>query len=138
MNDFEIFYRRIGRRTGPFATRDARQATRDFWVASGRDGAEWLVDRLVQEIHLSLLEGVANLLADIGAKSIEPILRALEAGVKSDQAQALLNALSWIEAAPHAISIDPVILEKVMGRYLSDADPDVREAACAATSILQL
>jgi hypothetical protein len=137
MNDFEVFYRRIGWRTGPFATRDARQATRDFWVASGRDGAEWLVDRLVKEIHLSLLEGVANLLADIGTKSIEPIIRALESGVKSDQAEALLNALSWIEAPYDAISIDPVILEKVVGRYLSDDDPDVREAACAVTSILQ-
>jgi hypothetical protein len=134
--ELERSYQLIGWRKGPFSSPTARKAIRDFWVASGSHGASWLARRIAAETHGDILEGVANLLADIGASSIEPIIRALDTGLGRDQVEVLLKALGWIEAPHNAAIADPNVLEGPVEKYLSDSDPDIREAACSATAIL--
>lgn len=132
--EYELFYGIINLRTGPFATRDVQKVVRDFWVAEGESGAAWLVDKLMKETHYSLMEGVSNMLADIGVDSIGSVLRALESGPRVDVAEALLKALGWIGVSVRSIAVDPILLEGVLGQYLSSVDPDIREAACGAVA----
>ena len=91
-----------------------RDSAHDFWVHSGTTGAEWLINRLATETHIDVLDGVANLLADLGATSIGPILTKLNARPTRDQADVLLRALGWAEAPRHAIAIPPVAVEKLL------------------------
>ncbi len=66
IEEFETYYRLIGWWRGPFGTREAQNAVRHFWVNHGAVGAEWLIERIARESHGDVLDGVANLLADIG------------------------------------------------------------------------
>jgi hypothetical protein len=94
---FEEQYNRIGWRTGPFATRDARQAVKEFWINSGQEGVDYLVERLNNEFHIDLIEGVSSLLVDIGPRSIDPIVQALNRPQsKRDNTDILLKTLGWI------------------------------------------
>jgi hypothetical protein len=136
-NQMEEFYRKIGWWKGPNSTPSIRGNVRNFWVNSGRKGASWLIERISRESHIDLLDGVANILADIGQASVEPIIGILGSGRPSrNQAEVLLKALGWIEAPLHAVSIPRVNLESVLERYLDHSDPDIREAALASTHIL--
>jgi hypothetical protein len=134
--DYEVFYRRIGWWKGPFATSEARKSVRKFWVDCGAGGAEWLIERIGRETHGDLLDGVANVLADIGQESIVPIAHKLKYEPARDQAEVLLKSLGWIEATQDAAISHPQDLWTTLERYLSNPDADIRAAACAATRIL--
>ena len=133
---FEQFYRKIGWWRGPNASQDVRTSVREFWTLSGSTGAKWLIDRIARETHIDVLDGVANLLADIGPSSIDPIIHKLKAKPTRDQVEVLLKALGWIEAPRHAIAIHQVDLEDALQNYLGHTESDIRSAACAATRIL--
>jgi hypothetical protein len=133
---YEQIYQKIGWWKGPLATAEAQRSLREYWVDRGTAGAEWLVDRIGSETHGDLLDGIANLLADIGPKSIVPIARKLEDEPTRDQAEVLLKSLGWIEATHDDAAVHPHDLWTILGHYLSDADADIRIAACAATRIL--
>jgi|GEM_PF-3358292 len=133
---FEQFYRKIGWWRGPNASQDVRTSVREFWTHSGSTGAKWLIDRIARETHIDVLDGVANLLADIGPSSIDPIIHKLKAKPTRDQVEVLLKALGWIEAPRHAIAIHQVDLENALQNYLGHTESDIRCAACAATRIL--
>ena len=135
-SEFEDFYQRIGWRTGPFASREAQKSVRDFWVSQGDAGAKWLVERLARETHVDVLDGAANLLADIGPKSVEPIVNSLEHERTRDHAEVLLKALGWIEAPQDVSPIHLDHLVRALATYLAHPDADIRAAACAATRIL--
>jgi len=133
---FEHYYRKIGWWRGPNASQDVRKSVRDFWAHSGSVGAKWLIDKIARETHIDVLDGVSNLLSDIGPSSIDPIIYKLKAKPTRDQVEVLLKALGWIEAPRHAIAIPQVILESVLQDYLWHTESDIRSAACAATRIL--
>lgn len=133
---FEGRYQRIGWHRGQFATPDARREVQRFWIEQGVIGAAWLVARIADETHESILQGVANLLADIGQASIGPILYTLGGDPGRDRAVVLLKALGWIGKGRHADGVDRLTIEDILGRYLADSDPDIREATCIATAIL--
>jgi hypothetical protein len=133
---FEAVYNRIGWWRGPFATLAARKEVREFWLRNSVVGASWLVERLATETHGDVLDGVANLLADIGTGSIKPIIGKLADKPTRDQTEVLLKALGWIEAPRDATIVDPQSVETTLDTYLSDKDLDIRAAACAATRIL--
>ena len=99
-------------------------------------GAQWLVERIARETHVDVLDGVANLLADIGTKGIAAIARKLEAEPTRDQAEVLLKSLGWIEAPQDVGGIHLESLGKSLEKYLWFEDVDIRVAACAATRIL--
>ncbi len=61
-------------------------------MSQGDAGAKWLVERLARETHVDVLDGAANLLADIGPKSVEPIVNSLEHERTRDHAEVLLKA----------------------------------------------
>lgn len=133
---FEEQYQRIGWWKGPHATPAARQGVREFWESWGPRGARWLVRRLRSESHLDLLSGVANLLADLGEVSLRPILDELEFEASRDQAEALLKALAWLGAAGATAGVFAGQLTPILAAFLTHDDPDLREAACRATSLL--
>lgn len=132
----EMYYHQVGWHKGRFATPMARKTVRIFWIGAGGEGAHWLVGRIATETHGEILEGVANLLADIGPSSIGPIADALDANFGRDRSEFLLKALGWIGAERDVPIVEPRRLEGIIGRYLSDTDPDIRESACAATAVL--
>jgi hypothetical protein len=134
--NFEDFYQRIGWRKGPYGSREAQKSVREFWVGQGAAGARWLVERLARETHVDVLDGAANLLADIGPKSIEPIASSLEYQPTRDHAEVLLKALGWIEAPQDVLAIQLDHLVRTLARYLAHTDADIRAAASAATRIL--
>jgi predicted HTH domain antitoxin len=133
---FEEHYQRIGWWKGPHATTAARQGVRDFWASLGPRGARWLVERLRNEWHVDLLSGVANLLADLGEVSLKPILDELELEASRDQEEALLKALAWLGAAGTTAGPLAGQLTPILAVFLTHEDPDLREAACRATSLL--
>ncbi len=135
-SEIEDFYQRIGWRSGPFASREAQKSVRDFWVSQGDAGAKWLVERLARETHVDVLDGAANLLADIGPKSVEPIVNSLEHERTRDHAEVLLKALGWIEAPQDVSPIHLDHLVRALATYLAHPDADIRAAASAATRIL--
>jgi hypothetical protein len=96
IEEFEEFYRRIGWWRGPVATPEARKSVREFWVDRGPRAVTWLVERIAKETHGDVLDGVANLLADIGPASIEPIIGKMEGEPTRDQAEVLLKALARV------------------------------------------
>ena len=135
-DNFEEQYQKIGWWKGPQAASSVRQGVQDFWASRGPRGARWLVRRLRNESHLDLLSGVANLLADLGEVSLRPMLEELEFEPSRDQAEALLKALGWLgtarlHAGPFAGQLAPIL-----AAFLTHDDPDLREAACRATSLL--
>ncbi len=129
--EFNSEYGRIGWWKGPHATREAQNEVRQFWKSAGAAGAEWLVKRIAKETHGDILEGVANLLADIGPASIIPVVRELDAEPTRDQAEVLLKSLGWIEADHDAAVICPKGLETTLEKYLTHSDADIRAAAWA-------
>jgi hypothetical protein len=133
---FEHVYRLIGWWRGPNSAPAVKRSVRDFWFHCGTTGTEWLIGRLATETHIDILDGVANLLADIGPTSIDPILNKLKARPTRDQAEVLLKALGWVKAPRHAIELPAVDVEKILQAYLEHQDSDIRSSACAATSIL--
>jgi hypothetical protein len=133
---FENVYRRINWYKGQYATPAARKHVRNFWVHSGRTGAEWLVKRLERETHLELLEGVADILAEIGTLGVPSILHALDKKPRRDRTEFLLKALGWIGSNRSFDADFHPRLEQLISSYLRDEDPDIREAACSATEIL--
>jgi len=135
-DDFEEQYQKIGWWKGPQATSSARKAVQDFWARQGPRGARWLVRRLRSESHLDLLSGVANLLADLGEVSLRPVVDELEFDPSRDQAEALLKALGWLAAAGLTSGLFAGQLAPILAAFLTRDDPDLREAACRATSLL--
>jgi hypothetical protein len=133
---FEEEYQKIGWWKGPHATSTARQGVREFWASQGPRGARWLVRRLRDEWHLDLLSGVANLLADLGEVSLRPILDELALDTSRDQAEALLKALGWMGTAGATAGVCAGQLAPILAAFLTHDDPDLREAACRATSLL--
>ena len=134
--EFERWYQQIGWWRGPNATAAVRKLVRSFWMNSGRTGAKWLIERIDTESHIDVLDGVANLLADIGPTSIDPIINKLKATPTRDQVEVLLKALGWVEAPRHAMAIATSVVENTLQGYLLHPDSDIRSAACAATRVL--
>jgi predicted HTH domain antitoxin len=135
-DSFEDQYQRIGWWRGPLATSSARQEVHDFWASRGSLGARWLARRLRSESHLELLSEVANLLADLGELSLGPIVEELELEPSRDQAEALLKALAWLGAAGINAGSRAGRLIPILSAALKHDDPDVRDAASRATSLL--
>jgi hypothetical protein len=133
-SEFEEQYQRIGWWKGPLGGYQVQQEVRAFWVGAGRQGAQWLGQRLRSETHPELLDGAAAVLADIGTPGIPVILAELELGAGREPTRALLKALGWMSRQRQP----PVVagLVSLVQGYLSHEDPDVREAAVHATAIL--
>jgi hypothetical protein len=127
-------YRKIGWWKGPHAEKAAREAVRSFWKGLGTWGARWLARRLRRETHVDAVEGVANLLADLGAVAAGPVLEELEGTPSWDQAKALLTALRWLPSPGHLLTQDRQ--QRAIAKFAADADADLREAACRATRVL--
>ncbi len=134
--EYEKLYGQLGWWKGPFATSQARNSTRDFWINKGAAGAEWLAERIRSETHPDALEAVGNLIADIGCAAIDPIIRKLQHETTRDQSEVLLKALGWIENTHDAPAVDLELGEKTLEKYFVDQDADIRAAAYAATRIL--
>jgi hypothetical protein len=132
----EKHYNRLGWSKGPYATAESRNLVREFWVEKGTEGAKWLIERISRERHIDALEAVANLLAEFGAAAVGPILNRLRDDPTRDEAEVLLNALSWIETTDDAVVIDVENVANVLEAFFSDTDPDIRAAAYYATRIL--
>lgn len=133
--ELERHFQEIGSRRGAYSTAEGSRCERHFWKTSGSAGAAWLATRIRTELDLDVLTGAANRLADIGAPAVDPILDELESPHSSEQAFALLKALEWIEVKD-ADEARIGRISNLLRRFLSDADPDVRESAIAATRIL--
>jgi hypothetical protein len=133
---WETYYGQLGWSKGPFAASEVRNSTREFWLQRGAAGAEWLIGRIGNEAHSDALDSVANLLADLGLRAVEPIFRKLQNEPTYDQSEVLLKALGWIESTDDAVPIDPELREKTLARYFVAKDSDIRAAAYGATRIL--
>jgi hypothetical protein len=133
----EAMYQKIGWWKGPNATADARTLVCDFWRNQGDHGLRWLVSRLRPEGHIDLLDGVASILAQIGATAIPPVLDELERQPSRDHAEALLKALGWLGEQGNAAS-PPLVarLGLVLATFLSRDDPGLREWAARAAGLL--
>jgi hypothetical protein len=134
---FEHFYQKIGWWKGSNARPAVKEQVRSFWKTSGSIGITWLIHRVSAETHADILDGVANLLADIGPSIVEPIIRTLVTRSGYEHVDVLLKSLGWVEAPPHAMGISQATLAITLKDYLWHPEPDVRAAACAATRLLQ-
>ncbi len=136
-DSLEAMYQKIGWWKGPNATPEARTLVCDFWRDQGDQGIRWLVSRLRPEGHIDLLDGVASILAEIGATVITPVLDELERQPSRDQAEALLKALGWLGEEGNAASPPSVArLGLVLATFLSGDDPGLREWAARAARLL--
>jgi hypothetical protein len=137
VDSLEAMYQKIGWWKGPNATTEARTLVCDFWRGQGDQGHRWLVSRLRPEWHIDLLDGVANILAQIGDSAIPPILDELERQPSRDQAEALLKALGWLGEDGKGAS-PPLVarLGVVLATFLGGDDPGPREWAARAARLL--
>ena len=67
-----------------------------------------LIDRLASETHVETLEGVANLLADLGSSIIQPVVKKLGANIADEHAEALLKAIGWKWRSLHVLEVFPL------------------------------
>lgn len=132
--EFDDYYDKINWRMGPYATQEFRQKVLNFWMVSGPEGIAYLVDRLTQEPHLELLEGVPDILASIGEASVAPLVKALNYSPMLNECnvEACLKPFSWMGKV---IEPDYELLEMIDG-HLNLDDDDVFEAAVLACKIL--
>jgi hypothetical protein len=129
---FEQEYARIGNTRGAYSDPRGRDSIRKFWISSDREGAEWLATRIRREHDLDVLDSVANLLADIGAPSVVPILACLEGRWTShDQTATLLKAIGWIRI-PHRRRLVGR-LRRLLRQFCDHQESEIREAAAMAT-----
>jgi hypothetical protein len=133
---FEVFYRRINHYKGPDASPEAHAEIRMFWNNSGREGVQFLVDKLVDETHLELIEGVMNHLADIGPPSIRPIMEVLTSGRSRYNTECFLKTLGYIGSERGTDGVPPRDLAELIMKFFDHDFCDVREAAAMATQIL--
>jgi len=136
-DSLETMYQKIGWWKGPNATAEARALVCDFWRRQGDQGLRWLVSRLRAEWHIDLLDGVANVLAQIGDTAIAPMLDELERQPSRDQAEALLKTLGWL--GEQGIAASPSLVERlglVLAMFLRRDDPGLRERAVRAARLL--
>src|SRR5947199_39631 len=98
------------------------------------DNAFTALHRSPEELSLDMLSGVQNLLADLGEVSLRPILNELESEPARDQAEALLKALAWLGVTGPTEGRFAEQLTPILAAFLTHDDPDLREAACRATS----
>jgi HEAT repeat protein len=115
-----------------------RRAARDFWGASGEAGIRWLVSRLRDEVQVEAIHAASSLLARLGEAAIGPAIEELANDPTSDQALALLNALGALGAAESTPTLEGALAELVLADFLQHDDPDLREAAAEAISLLPL
>jgi len=129
---FEAEYGALGWIKGPHALRADKTRQRQFWASAGAEGAAWLASRLREESHVDVLRAAAEMLAGLKGAAIAPIVAQLRADPTTEQAEALLTALSWIPAEP--CSSGEELLAATLTPYLSHDDADLREAAISATA----
>ena len=131
---FEAEYKKIGVWKGRLGTAQERARVLQFWKDHGQQGARWLCRRLRRETHVDALDGVANILANIGEASLAPIVEELEREPSPEQSEAMLFALKWIRPSETHPSLDRLV--RVLERLLRNGDPDLVERSCAATRVL--
>jgi len=113
-----------------------RRAARDFWGTSGEAGIRWLVSRLRDEVQVEAIHAASSLLARLGEPAIGPAIEELANDPTPDQALALLNALGSLGAAESSPTLEGALADLVLADFLQHDDPDLREAASEAISLL--
>lgn len=136
MSEFDDYYNRINCWKDPYSKPAVCEDTKRFWLNSADEGIWYLVERLADERHIELMEGVANILADIGPESVSAIVHVLNHRPLWDDSNAawLLKALGWIgEHESHGNYFE--LLDTIDGHLNSD-DDDIFEAAVLACKCL--
>lgn len=132
----ERHYQALGRWKGPLASPEVQADAERFWLASGREGAAWLVRRLHPETQVDALHAAGSTLAGLGEPAVGPIVAALLDAPAPDQGVGLLKALGWMSEDPATPRLGGDSAAFAILSLLQDEDPDLREAAARATLIL--
>jgi hypothetical protein len=128
-------YEKIGVWNGPYSSRDGAAAEIEFWRSRGLMGLFYLIGRVRRESDTQTLNTVAAVMSELGPARLPVLLRNLEFRPSPRQAFCLLLAIGWMSGkATGAVGKRTA---GVIARYLQHPDSDVREAAAAASQILQ-
>lgn len=128
-------YQKLGWTKGPLANEAAQTAVRNYWVALGERGAQWLIQRARRESHIEILSAIADILAEFGSGSAKLIAKELATGnCPMNQVSTLLKALGWVK-----IRKRPMLLHRLtvlIREQLAHSEVEVRESAAVATRCL--
>lgn len=131
--ELENAYGKVGSWDSLRSSRAGREAEIVFWATKGQKGIDWLIERLRSETGNESLDSAARVLSKLGAQSLPSILRTLNFQPSPEQAYSLLYAIARMKAIDERAQAD---IELLLRRYVSHPDPEVREAAIAATAVL--
>lgn len=135
VREYVINYMRLGALAGDLATPMALAATRRFWRSAGKEGAEWLVERLRAESDSSTFDHATSLLLDMESYGADVITAALRKDGASTRAfrPRLLEALSWFQVGDEALARSILGL---LNDLRMNPEADVRAAAYRASVAL--
>lgn len=129
---FEAMYDALGKRQGSQASQMYRSQLQEWWIQMGPIGALWLCERLRTDHFVERQSDAINVLAALGTEAISPIIATLDESPSEFQAEALLEAVKWLES-PDAFIPQ---LRRILARYLEHRSADIRVAAAKATQLL--
>ncbi len=98
MDEYEEQYQRINWTKGPLSNKNIQNQVNEFWLQSGPDCINWLINRIHTESHIDILDGVVNILTDIGLAAEQLIEDALtNDNLSQDQRETIDVALAYIQ-----------------------------------------